>query len=269
MPFRLAVQQALLPGTTVGEQFAHAAEYGFAAVELNHSNRFDIRRQVDVIAAAHESTGVEIAAVCTTSRQDPVIADHTERNRRVTELVELVDTASALGASGVISVPIRPSAGFDDALLPELALDIYQRACERFGAGEARVFLEPLNRYEASFLNRVGQAALLARMAGHPRIAALADLFHMNIEETSLEAPLEEAGTLLGHVHLADNTRDEPGAGMLDFSPAFAALRRIDFTGWMSLECRKLSGPPEVALPASIRYLEGVWQRSSLHDGRS
>ncbi|MDQ4044829.1 MAG: sugar phosphate isomerase/epimerase, partial [Chloroflexota bacterium] len=227
MPPRLAVQQALLPGSTVGEQFAHAAAYGFTGVELNHNDRFDIRRQIDVIVAARDSTGIDIAAICTTAQQDPVVADHAERNRRITEMVVLVDAASTLGARGVISVPLRRSTGFDDAQLPELALDIYGRIARHLDPGDASIFLEPLNRYEATFLNRVGQAALLARMVEHPRVRALADLYHMNIEETSFATPIEEAGSLLGHVHLADNTRDEPGAGMIDFAPAFGALRRI------------------------------------------
>ena len=263
MPLRLAVQQSLLPGKTVGEQFAHAGAYGFAGVELNHNDRFDVRRQIDVISAAMAATGVAVAAICTTGNEDPVISDHEERNERVTKLVELVDAASALGGAGVISVPIRPSANFSDARLPELAIEIYQRVCGHLGDGDASIFLEPLNRYEATFLNRVGQAAMLARMVEHPRIKALADLYHMNIEETSLSAPIEEAEALLGHVHLADNTRDEPGAGMLGFDPAFRALRSIGYGGWLSLECRALSGPPAEALPASVRYLESVWDEAA------
>lgn len=262
MPIRLAVQQSLLPGRTVGEQFAHAGAYGFAGVELNHNDRFDVRRQIDVISAATEATGVAVAAICTTGSEDPVVPDHEERNNRVTKLVELVDAASALGASGVISVPIRPAANFHDAQLPELAIEIYQRICGHLGEGDAGIFLEPLNRYEATFLNRVGQAAMLARMIEHPRIQALADLYHMNIEETSLSTPIDEARALLGHVHLADNTRDEPGAGMLDFAPAFRALRSAGYGGWLSLECRGLSVPPQEALPASARYLQSVWDET-------
>jgi sugar phosphate isomerase/epimerase len=264
MAFRLAVQQALLPGRTPMDQFSHAAEYGFAGVELNHTDRFDVRIEHELIADASRATGVAVAAICTTGRQDPVYPEHEERNRRVHELADLVDVASALGATGVVSVPIRPAAEFDDAQLPDLAIDIYRRVCERLGAGAAAVFLEPLNRYEARFLNRVGQAAMLARMVGHPRIRALADLYHMNIEETSFEAPIEEAGELLGHVHLADNTRQEPGAGMMDYHAAFRALRAIGYDGWLSLECRNLSGPPEVALPACARYLQSVWDEAGV-----
>ena len=263
MPLRLAIQQNLLPEDDLETRFHRAAELGFDGIELNHSDAFDVRQEVDSLASISERSGVQVAAICTTNAQDPVIEDIDERNRRVTELVELVDAASALGASGVISVPIRPSAGFDEAPLPELALDIYGRILGHLGEGEAKIFLEPLNRYEARFLNRVGQAAILARMMNNSRVQALADLYHMNIEEAAFDTPIDEAGSLLGHVHLADNTRDEPGAGMLDFSPAFQALHRIEYDGWMSLECRGLSGPAETALPACVTFLRDTWSRTA------
>lgn len=260
MPLRLAVQNALLPGDSPDEWFEHAAAFGFDGVELNHNDTFDVRANFDAIARASESSGVHVAAICTTGKQDPVVRDPDSRNSRVSEIIELVDAASSLGAAGVISVPIRPAAEFDDVRLPELAIDIYQRIAGNLADGTAAVFLEPLNRYEAAFLNRVGQAVVLARLVEHPRVKALADLFHMNIEETSLSAPIEDAGSFLGHVHIADNTRDEPGAGMLEFGPTFNALRAIGYDGWVSLECRGLSDAPDVALPASVQHLRAVYE---------
>jgi len=259
MPLRLAVQTTLLPGNSPAEWFGHAARFGFDGVELNHGDAFDVRAEFDAIARASDATGVNVAAICTTNNQDPVVQDQDDRNHRVDEIVELVDAASALGAAGVISVPLRRSAHFDDLRLPELAIDIYQRIASNLAPGDAAIFLEPLNRYEASFLNRVGQAAILARMIEHPRMRALADLYHMNIEESNLGDPIDEAGEMLGHVHIADNTRDEPGAGMMDMRPAFAALKRIGYVGWLSLECSGLSGEPTIAFPASIAYLRSNW----------
>jgi len=261
MPTRFAVQQALLPGSTLIEQFRAAAEFGFDGVELNHGARFDVREQRERIAEASRETGVAVAAICTTGSQDSVHLDHGERERRVRELVELVDAASALGASGVVSVTVRPAAGWEDAPPRDVAVEVYQHAADALGEGSAAIFLEPLNRYEATFLNRVGQAALLARTIARPRVMALADLFHMNIEEASFDEPILAVGRELGHVHLAGNTRLEPGVGMLDPRPAFGALKAIGYVGWLSLECR-LSGPPDEALPASARYLRAMWEEA-------
>ena len=262
MPLRLAVQNALLPGTSPTEWFGHAARFGFDGVELNHNDAFDVRSEHDAVSRAGEATGVQVAAICTTGAQDPIARDQEDRNARVSQVIELVDAASSLGAAGVISVPIRPAADFGDAQLPELAIEIYQRLASNLGEGDAAIFLEPLNRYEATFLNRVGQAAILARMIEHPRVKALADVYHMNIEETSFSTPIEEAGALLGHVHIADNTREEPGAGMMDMRPAFSALKQSGYEGWVSLECRNLSGDPETVLPNCVAHLRQLWEEA-------
>jgi sugar phosphate isomerase/epimerase len=76
----------------------------------------------------------------------------------------------------------------------------------------------------------------------------------MNIEESDIGAALEAAGDSLGYVHLADSQRFEPGKGHLDFAGVFAALGRIGYSGYASLECG-LSGDPEVVLPRSVEFL--------------
>jgi sugar phosphate isomerase/epimerase len=86
----------------------------------------------------------------------------------------------------------------------------------------------------------------------------LADLFHMNIEERDPVAALHAARQYLGYVHLADNTRLEPGTGFTDFMAAFRALRDIGYDGWCAIECR-LSGRPDEVLPRSAQYLRSLW----------
>jgi sugar phosphate isomerase/epimerase len=49
---------------------------------------------------------------------------------------------------------------------------------------------------------------------------------------------------------------------MIDYRPAFRALRAIGYGGWLSLECRNLSGRPEVALPATGTYLAAIWDEA-------
>ena len=104
----------------------------------------------------------------------------------------------------------------------------------------------------------------LAERIGHPRVVALGDLFHMNIEEADLGEPLRAAGDRLGHVHIADNNRFEPGAGCLDFGTPLAALKAIGYDGFLSIECwsprgPRLSGDPEAILPATVGFLRGQW----------
>lgn len=213
-----------------------------------------------------------VCAICTHSIHDPLVPDPEERGRRFAALAELIAMADDLGAAGVVSVPVRPPHAFPemadrDSELTELAVREFTRWARALPPGGAAVFLEPLNRYEAYFLRRVGQAAGLSARIAHPRVSALADLFHMNIEEADMAEPIAAAGPRLGHVHIADNNRLQPGAGCLDFRTPFAALKAVGYRGWLSIECSALGGPlaaggPDAMLPETVRFLRDAWERA-------
>ena len=273
---RIAIQTLLLPGRDVHEQFANAARFGFDAVEVTVGPTFDLRDHLTEVQRASDNAGLPVAAICTHPMHDPLQLDPAERTRRFAGLSKLLAMADELGARGVISVPLRPTRGFSSvAERDEVVNGLMEEAIAAFGqwaqslpGGSSAVFLEPLNRFEAFFLNRVGQAVEIARRVDHPRVLALADLFHMNIEEQDLAAPLRDAGNLLGHVHVADNNRLQPGAGGMVMEPAFAALQQTGYDGYLSIECFSPAGPvitgdPETALPETARYLRERWDKAS------
>ena len=269
---KLAVQDFLLPGATLEEQFENARAYGYDAVEIAIRPESDLATVAREAGAASRATGVPVAALCTAGFHDPLQDDPTLRQERFAGLAELLALADELGANGVVSVPIRPSRGFAfKAALDAWVDDLTQQAVTEFRAwaatlpeGRSAVFLEPLNRFESTFLRTVGHATDIARKVGHPRVRALAELFHMNIEEADMAQPIREAGSWLGHVHTADNNRLEPGAGCLDPRPTFAALQEIGYDGYVSVECFSpdgpiLSGPYEIALPKSAAWMRERW----------
>ncbi len=273
---KLAVQDFLLPGATLEEQFANARAYGYDAVEIAIRPESDLAIVARDADAASKATGVPVAALCTARVHDPLQEDPALRRERFAGLADLLAVAESLHANGVVSVPIRPSRGFaSKAALDEWVNDLTDQAVAEFGEwaaglpeGRAAVFLEPLNRFEATFLRTVGHAATIARRVDHPRVRALADLFHMNIEEADLAQPILDAGSWLGHVHTADNNRLEPGAGCLDPRPTFAALQEIGYDGYVSVECFSpggpvLSGPYEIALPKSAAWMRERWAEAA------
>ena len=64
----------------------------------------------------------------------------------------------------------------------------------------------------------------------------LADLFHMNIEETSIPDALRAAGKTIGHIHFADSNRQAVGYGHTAMEPVVEALRQLAYTGYLSAE---------------------------------
>jgi sugar phosphate isomerase/epimerase len=76
----------------------------------------------------------------------------------------------------------------------------------------------------------------------------------MNIEEAELGAAIESVGSRLAYVHLGDSQRLEPGQGHLAWEALFAALHRIGYDGWATMECN-LSGPAADVLPRATAFV--------------
>jgi sugar phosphate isomerase/epimerase len=260
---KLAVQQTLIPGADIKERFQRVAEFAFDGVELAVWG-FDgpLDDYFDEIDSARQSSGIAISSICTSSADDLVHPEAAEREKRLAGLVRNLRLADALGAGGVIALPIRPPARLPDlspvadetSLITQLLTSSLRSALDQTASGQAAIFLEPLNRYEARYLRTIGHAAKLCEAVGSPRVKIMADLFHMNIEEANPGRALKEVGTYVGHVHLADSQRLEPGKGHLDFVSAFRSLHEIGFDGWCALECG-LSGVANEVLPAAVRFI--------------
>jgi sugar phosphate isomerase/epimerase len=270
---RLAIQTLLLPGKELEEKFHNAKRFGFDGVEIVIGPDYDLRQYFDRIQKASRSSGLPVSDICTHPMHDPFVPDLAERQRRLATLMELIQMADELGATGVICVPVRPPFQFPDLspwksqfeVINSLVIASFRDWLNRLPDGKAAIFLEPLNRYETGYLNRIEQAVELCDAIQHPRLKILADFFHMNIEEASFAVPLRLAGDLLGMVHIADNNRLQPGRGCMDYRPGFAALKSIGYSGFISVECWSpqgalIAGDPEQALPETVEYLRRVWQ---------
>jgi sugar phosphate isomerase/epimerase len=272
---KLSIQTLLLPGKNLEEKFTNAARFGFNAVEIVVNPQFDLAENLAEIHNAMRSSGLPVSDICTHPMHDPIVPEYAERQKRLRALAELMILADELGASGVICVPVRPPFEFPDLspwkdrydLLKALTIETLGEWASGLETGKAALFLEPLNRYEAYFLNRVEQAVEICRAIDHSRVKLLADFFHMNIEERNFSAPLRLAGDLLGMVHIADNNRLQPGRGCMDYRQGFAVLKAIAYSGYISIECWSpegavIEGDPEAALPETVRYLRSAWSDS-------
>lgn len=111
--------------------------------------------------------------------------------------------------------------------------------------------VEPLNRFETFFLNTAEDARALCEQVGHGSVGVLYDTFHANIEEKSIGSGLELVGPWLKHVHTCENDRGIPGSGHVEWSEVFAALRRVEYDGWVAIESFG-AAIPEIAAAACI-----------------
>jgi sugar phosphate isomerase/epimerase len=82
-------------------------------------------------------------------------------------------------------------------------------------------------------------------MTGRKNARLLADLFHMNIEESDWADSISRAAPLLGHVHFADSNRRAMGMGHTDYKRLVAHLHSSGYEGYLSAEIFPLPNPQE------------------------
>jgi D-psicose/D-tagatose/L-ribulose 3-epimerase len=96
--------------------------------------------------------------------------------------------------------------------------------------------LEPLNRFETSFINLAQQAIEVVDRVAHPSCGMMLDTFHMNVEEKSLTDAIIATGSRLKHLHACENDRGAPGSGHLPWADVALGLRSIGYAGPVVIE---------------------------------
>jgi D-psicose/D-tagatose/L-ribulose 3-epimerase len=96
--------------------------------------------------------------------------------------------------------------------------------------------VEPLNRFETSFINLAEQAIPIVDRINHTNCQMMLDTFHMNIEEKSLGDTIRAVGPRLRHVHACENDRGAPGTGNIPWDEVAKALNDIHYDGPVVIE---------------------------------
>jgi len=217
-----------------------AAEMGFDAIEIFPP---DGNLDVSIVSKCTEQLNMKVAAMGTGAgwirHQWSLTSPDSEVRTKAKEFIgSIIDLAGQIGAPAIVG---SMQGRIDGDILRNEALgwlgDSLSELADRAAAKHGAVLLfEPLNRYESNVFNRLDDLADWIAQGQSSRIRILADLFHMNIEETDIGESIRSADHLIGHVHFADSNREAIGRGHTNVRSAIAALRSIDYQGYLSAE---------------------------------
>jgi sugar phosphate isomerase/epimerase len=256
--------EVIVPGETLEERLANLEAWGYQGIQIQRGTVAKLG--VPGIKKALAESSVQICIFSAGGQGGLLSADEEVRRAAVERIKEGLPQVAELGAVGSIVVPIRqpeiappepPKTLYE--LQKEILIEEFTEIAPIAEKTGTPLIIEPLNRYESRFIQQLGQAAEICRAVGSPGIKMMADFFHMNIEEADIGRAIEEAGECIAYVHLADSNRYQPGAGHLDFRPGLAALKRIGYDGFMTLECRILGEDKGKALVESAQYIRKIW----------
>jgi D-psicose/D-tagatose/L-ribulose 3-epimerase len=133
--------------------------------------------------------------------------------------------------------------------------------------------LEPLNRFETSFINTAAQVMEVVDQVSSPALGVLLDTFHMNIEERDPAAAIRACGSHLAHFHACGCDRGAPGGDQIPWPSIAAALRDVRYEGPIVIESftienqaiaraaaiwRKLAPTQDAIATEGLRFLRGL-----------
>ena len=215
------------------ELVPHVAGLGFDLIEvpIETVDGLDYARAAQVI----RDQGLDVSICAAIGPDRDLIHPEVEiRENGAAYVRHCIEAAHKLGATNLVG-PFYSATGrvwqaTPDGRERDTALLVEQlHALAGFAADHCVVLcIEPLNRFETSFINLASQVIDLVDRVGHPACQVMLDTFHMNIEEQSLGDAIRAVGPRLRHLHSCENDRGTPGKGHVPWSEVAAALRDIE-----------------------------------------
>jgi D-psicose/D-tagatose/L-ribulose 3-epimerase len=255
------------------------ARMGFDLIEfgIESTSDLDYRRAAEI--AKDNGLAVSVCAAMGPDR-DLIHPDEAIRTNGMAYVRHCIDAAKTVGAPHVIG-PIYSAVGrtwqqTDDERRQDVDLLVRQLGELAKYAGDRGVWLgvEPLNRFETSFINLASQAIDIVDRVDHPACGILLDTFHMNIEERSIGDAIRAAGKRMRHLHACENDRGAPGSGHVPWDEVAQACRDIGFNGPFVIESftnkvksiakaaaiwRKFADTQDALAQDGLRHLRGLF----------
>lgn len=182
-------------------------------------------------------------------------ADEKVRDAAVTRIKAQVDFCESLGANVIIGLIVGNEKRTSEN--EEFAIQCLKECSTYAATKSVRLVVEAINRYETSFITNIDICMNLLEKVGSPACGILFDTFHANIEEASITGSIKKAGSLIGHVHVADSNRWHPGAGHIDFRAIVDSLADVGYDGFLSAEIMPLPDP-QTATRENAAYMRKI-----------
>jgi len=235
-----------------------AAELGFDAVELftpsaeaiESDRLLELLEKYELKLAAVGTGAGKVIHGLTLTDSDPEI-----RKKAVSFISEMISFGATFGAPAIIgSMQGNVLPGMDRTEVMNWLAEGLNQLGNHAGFLGVPLIYEPLNRYETNLLNTLEAGAKFLDSLKTQNVKLLADLFHMNIEETDMAESIYNFGSYIGHVHFADSNRRPIGFGHTEITGIASALKEIEYSGFISAEAFPYPDPDAAAKQTILSF---------------
>lgn len=259
---RLGTQDKDFFPKNIEEKFRFVKNMGFECFEVDGKVLMD---HAEEIKRAIEVTGLPVSSACGGYRG--WIGDFIEERRQngIEDLKQIIRLLGEVGGTGVV-VPaawgmftfrlppmVSPRSHEGDVKAILASLQELDPVAEENGV---YLYLEPLNRYQDHMLNTLQDAQDIINAADFKRVKITADFYHMAIEEDDISESLLKFKDSIGHVHIAENHRYQPGTGSIDWKRHIQTLKDMNYQGDIVNEGRIRGEDPLVVYQESVNFMK-------------
>jgi sugar phosphate isomerase/epimerase len=231
-------------------------EWGFDGIELNIREPEAVRP--DDLKQFLGDFGLVLSVFATgftakTAKLSLAATDQTRRKESVRRTKDFLAFAAAFGA-GAVAGFLKGAPGESSAEhLANLKTSVAELAPEALRL-KTPFIIEAINRFESPLGNSLEEVWQIIRDVKNPYVHILPDTWHMNIEESNMEAAMIRHRERFINFHLSDNNRFLPGFGALDFKKIIGVLDALGYSGRLALEAN-LKGSFSEDVTKSMEYL--------------
>jgi sugar phosphate isomerase/epimerase len=194
-------------------------------------------------------------------------ADADIRKRTAKYLGELAVLCRELGGDLLVfGSPQQRSFSSNEthAIANARAREVIEMVLPTLEKSQVRLALEPLGPAETNFWNTAEQAREFIDRIGSPQVKLHLDVKAMATEKPAIASVIRDSAQHLIHFHANDPNRLGPGMGDVCYEDIIAALKEIDYRGWLSVEVFDFSPGADVIAASSIEYLQRQFTRQGL-----
>lgn len=187
------------------------------------------RNQLDIMCG----TGVS-EETNPSSKEEPV---REKAKRYLEHAVDIASEAGGLCINGVLYAPWQGFAkGESKSERWNRSAQVLNQVGDYAKTKNIRLNCEVINRFESDFMNTLEEGHLFLKEISSQQISLLADIFHMNIEEDSIEDAFKQYIQDIGCIHISENHRGVPGTGHILWNDIIKGLMRLKYDGYLILE---------------------------------
>lgn len=217
------------------------SKIGYPAIELHirDPKEFDSDRGLSFckehtigISSIGTGTGYGIDGLALAHRDEAI------RKQAIQRIKDHIDLAEKFGAKVIVG--LMRGLLKDNLSKKHFDIDLKKslEACLAYAEkSQTMIVIEAINRYECDTYCSIAECSELIKDMNSKLLKTHIDTYHMNIEEDHIFENIVQAGDTIGHVHLADSNRWYPGAGHYNFTETVEALRSIEYSGFLAMEC--------------------------------